>query len=103
MARRVLGPLAVAAAVSVLVSACSEFGFPSVHDVPAPRADTTLTPDQVRQATDDLIDERDHLSTEAKAAVQPVQPNAQQQKPSAQPAVLQQPAAAAQPTAYARP
>ena len=37
--------------------------------MPAPRADTPLTPDQVKQATDDLISERDHLSTEAQAPV----------------------------------
>ena len=33
----------------------AEVGFPAVHDMPAPRADTPLTPDQVKQATDDLI------------------------------------------------
>ena len=37
--------------------------------MPAPRADTPLTPDQVKQATDNLICERDHLSTEAQAPV----------------------------------
>ena len=52
--RLVLGTLAMAAAVAFLVSGCSEVGlFPAVHDMPAPRADTPLTPDQVKQATDD--------------------------------------------------
>jgi hypothetical protein len=60
---RVLGTLATAAALGLLLSACSEVGFPSVHDMPAPRADTTLTPDQVKRVTDDLISERDHLQS----------------------------------------
>jgi len=70
IAWRALGTLALAAAVAVLVSGCSELGFPAVHDMPAPRADTTLTPDQVKQATDDLISQRDHLSTEAQTTGQ---------------------------------
>jgi hypothetical protein len=69
-ARLALATLAFAAAVGMLVSGCSEMGFPSVHDMPAPRADTTLTPDQVKQATDDLISQRDHLSTEAQTTGQ---------------------------------
>jgi hypothetical protein len=63
----VLGSVALAAAVASCVSGCSEIGFPAVHDMPAARADTTLTPDQVKQATDDLICERDHLTNEAQA------------------------------------
>ncbi len=60
--------LAIAAALAFLVSGCSpEIGFPAIHDMPPPRADTPLTPDQVKQATDNLISERDHLSTEAPA------------------------------------
>jgi hypothetical protein len=55
----------IAALAALLLSGCSpEIGFPAVHDVPAPRADTPLTPDQVQQATDDLISERNHLSTQ---------------------------------------
>jgi outer membrane murein-binding lipoprotein Lpp len=102
--------LAIAAAVALLVSGCSELGVPAVHDMPAPRSDTTLTPDQVRAATDDLITERDHLSTEAQQTTGQINAANPQQKPSAQPAVLQQPLPAqppppaAQPaTAYARP
>ncbi len=66
-----LGTLAIGAAVAFLVSGCSEVGFPAIHDMPAPRADTPLTPDQVKQATDDLISERDHLSTGVQANGQP--------------------------------
>jgi hypothetical protein len=52
------------AAIVFLLAACSEIGYPAVHDMPGPRADTPLTPDQVKEATDSLISERDHLSTE---------------------------------------
>jgi len=69
--RLALKTVAIAAAVALLVSGCSDIIYPAVHDMPTPRADTTMTPDQVKQATDDLISERDHLSTEAQAAVQP--------------------------------
>jgi hypothetical protein len=57
--------------------------------MPAPRAETTLTPDQVKAATDSLISQREHLSTEAQGA-QPLQTaatpappaNVAQQKPA---------------------
>jgi hypothetical protein len=64
--------LAAVALIGVLaLGGCAvESGFPAVHDMPAPRADTTLTPDQVKQATDSLISERDQLQTNA----QPLQP-----------------------------
>ena len=83
----------MAASVAFLVSGCSEGAlFPAVHDMPAPRADTPLTPDQVKQATDALTSERDHLSTQAQPNGQPattasVAAAAQQKPPpSAQPA-----------------
>jgi len=61
--------LAMCAAVAVLASGCSpEVAFPAIHDMPPPRADTPLTPDQVKQATDGLISDRNHLSTETQAA-----------------------------------
>ncbi|MGD0333819.1 MAG: hypothetical protein ABSA90_11260 [Xanthobacteraceae bacterium] len=67
-----LGTLAVAAAVALVVSGCTEGAlFPAVHDMPAPRADTPLTPDQVKQATDALTSERDHLTTQALPNGQP--------------------------------
>lgn len=58
-----LAILAIAIPTAFLVAGCAEVGFPAVHDMPAPRADTTMTPDQVKQATDDLVNERDHLNT----------------------------------------
>jgi hypothetical protein len=52
----------------MLLSGCAtEVGFPAVHDMPAPRAETPLTPDQVKQATDELANERDHLSATTQA------------------------------------
>jgi hypothetical protein len=113
IARLALGTLAIAAAVAFLVSGCSELGFPSVHDVPAPRPDTTLSPDQVKQATDDLISQREHLSTEAQTTgqVSPASnvagnPSGVPPRPPAtiQPAVqVDTPPAAQTAGAYARP
>ena len=61
--------LAMCAAVAVLAAGCSpELAFPVIHDMPPPRADTPLTPDQVKQATDGLISDRNHLSNETQAA-----------------------------------
>jgi hypothetical protein len=110
-AKRALGILAIAAALAMLQSGCSEIGFPAVHDMPAARADTTLTPDQVKQATDDLVSQREHLSTEVQANGQPAQPangpSAQQKKPAAplQPVAVQNPVPGdTQPAgAYAKP
>ena len=63
---------AIVAALAVPVWGCSpEIGYPAIHDMPAPRVDTPLTPDQIKQATDDLISEREHLSTAAQGAAQP--------------------------------
>jgi hypothetical protein len=62
--------MAVCAAVAMLASGCSpEVAFPAIHDMPPPRSDAPLTPDQVKQATDGLISDRNHLSTETQAAV----------------------------------
>jgi hypothetical protein len=62
--------LATGVALALLVSGCSELGFPAVHDMPAARADTPMTPDQVKQATDDLISQRERLSTEVQTVNQ---------------------------------
>lgn len=54
----------------MLVAGCSSSGpnlFPAVLDSPAPRADTPLTPDQVKQAMDNLAAERNRLCAEAAA------------------------------------
>jgi hypothetical protein len=74
----------MAAALACLVSGCSEIGFPAVHDMPAPRDDTTLTPDQVKQATDDLITQRDHL--QSIPAIPPPVPQKMSLQPAAAPA-----------------
>ena len=39
-------------------------------EIPAPRADQTMNPDQVKQATDALISDRTRLSTDAQASQQ---------------------------------
>lgn len=112
-ARLALGTFAIGAMACLLLSGCSaDLGFPAVHDMPAPRADTTLTPDQVKQATDNLINEREHLSTEAQAATAQTTGSTntagnttpQKQPATLQPAAAQGPAPVAQPaTAYAHP
>ena len=67
--------LATAAAVAMLVAGCSSDAvFPAVHDMPSPRVDTPLTAEQVKAATDGLICDREHLSTEAAAAGAPATP-----------------------------
>ncbi len=64
------------ASVAPLAAGCSstEAMYPAVHDMPAARTETTLTPDQVKQATDSLVSEREHLNSEAQTAggLQPV-------------------------------
>jgi hypothetical protein len=66
--------MAAAAVIgTLLLAGCAvETGFPAVHDRPAPRAETTMTPDQVKEATDSLISQRQQLQTSAQPA-QPVQ------------------------------
>ena len=58
---------ALGAAALLLAGCSSDLVFPAVHDMPPARADATLTPDQVKNATDSLVSEREHLSTEAQA------------------------------------
>lgn len=70
-----LAILAIAVSVAFLVAGCAEIGFPAVHDMPAPRADTTMTPDQVKQATDDLVSERDRLNTGSLPSAQAAAPS----------------------------
>jgi hypothetical protein len=74
-AKLALAALAVVGC-ALLVAGCSSTDrmFPAVHDMPAARTETTLTPDEVKQATDSLVSERDHLNTEAQsqANVQPI-------------------------------
>jgi hypothetical protein len=65
--------ITLATAACLVLAACSPGAdypslFPSVHDVPPPRADTTLDSNQVQQATEDLISARDRLSAGAQDA-----------------------------------
>ena len=61
----------VTAAAAILLSGCaSDNAFPAVHDMPAARSEAKLTPDQVKQATDDLISDRDRIESKA-GGVQP--------------------------------
>jgi hypothetical protein len=75
VATRVFAAAVLAAALAVGVSGCSPGAdypslFPAVHDMPPPRADTPMDPDQVQQATEDLITERNHLSSETQGGGQ---------------------------------
>lgn len=59
----------IAAGACLLAAGCSPGAdypslFPAVHDMPPSRADAPLDPVQVQQATEDLINERDHLTAE---------------------------------------
>lgn len=70
------GPLAaamMAGALALGLSGCSPGVdypsiFPAVHDMPPPRSDTPMNSDQVQQATEDLITDRDHLNAQAQGA-----------------------------------
>jgi hypothetical protein len=68
-------------AAAILLSGCaSESAFPAVHDMPAARSETKLTPDQIKQATDDLISQRDR--TEAQASTPATTGSIAQRKPA---------------------
>jgi hypothetical protein len=65
--------ITLATAACLVLAACSPGAdypslFPSVHDVPPPRADTMLDSNQVQQATEDLISARDRLNAGAQDA-----------------------------------
>jgi len=65
------------AVAAVLLSGCSsDSAFPAVHDMPSARTETKLTPDEVKQATDDLISDRDRTELKAGAAQPAAAPNA---------------------------
>lgn len=61
--------LALAAAACLLMCGCSPGVdypsiFPAIHDMPPPRADAPMDPNQLQQATEDLITDRNHLNAE---------------------------------------
>jgi hypothetical protein len=71
VAARVVAGLALGASIAVLAAACSPGAdYPAVLDKPEPRADQPMSPDQVRQATDALISDRNRLSSGAQASQQ---------------------------------
>jgi hypothetical protein len=71
VAARVIAGLALGASIAALVAACSPGAdYPTILDKPAPRADQTMNPDQVRQATDALISDRNRWSSDAQASQQ---------------------------------
>jgi hypothetical protein len=61
----------LACAGAVLIAGCSSSSapslFPAVLDTPPPRQDTPLSPEQVKQAMDNLTAERNRLCAEATA------------------------------------
>jgi hypothetical protein len=62
--------LVIGASIAALLAACSPGAdYPAILDRPAPR-DQTMNPDQVKQATDALISDRNRLSTDAQASQQ---------------------------------
>jgi hypothetical protein len=74
---RVVAGVALCAAVATLVAACSPGAdYPSILDKPAPRAEQTMNPDQVKQATDALISDRNRLSSDSQANQQASAPAA---------------------------
>lgn len=74
---RVVAGVALGASVATLVAACSPGAdYPSILDKPAPRAEQTMNPDQVKQATDALISDRNRLSSDSQANQQASAPAA---------------------------
>jgi hypothetical protein len=72
LAGRVVAAAGILAAAALL-PACSQVAdyqssYPSLFAKPDPRAEQTMTPDQVKQATGALISDRSQLSAEAQAA-----------------------------------
>ena len=74
---RVVAGVALCASLATLVAACSPGAdYPSILDKPAPRAEQTMNPDQVKQATDALISDRNRLSSDSQANQQASAPAA---------------------------
>jgi hypothetical protein len=60
---------ALAIALALTLAACSPGAdYPNILAKPDPRSEQTMSPDQVKQATDALISDRTQLSTSAQAA-----------------------------------
>jgi hypothetical protein len=73
--RRVLAGLVVAVACAVLCACSSSSSpggaFPNLFDPPPSPDDTALTPDQVKQAMDRLVSDRNQLCSAAVASQPP--------------------------------
>ena len=73
---RALAGLAVAGA-ALITAGCSSGGsssgpaYPAVLEMPAARTETTMTPAELKQATDNLVYEREHLNIEAQSVANP--------------------------------
>lgn len=77
--------LALGAVIALPLAACAPGAeYPAVLDRPEPRADAPMSPDQLKEVTNSLISDRDHLSAEAKppAAAPPGKPTAQASAPA---------------------
>jgi hypothetical protein len=72
---RVTGRLTAAVAIfaaTALLAGCSPGAdYPTVLEKPMPRAEGTMSPDEIKQATDALINDRARLSADAQAAQGP--------------------------------
>ena len=67
--------VAIVAPAAVALCGCSPGAdypsiFPAVHDMPPPPAQTPMDANQVQQATEDLITDRDRLNAEAQGSSQ---------------------------------
>ena len=61
----------VVGAALMLVACSSGTDYPQIFSEPAARVDTPLSPDQVKNVTGTLVDERSQLGTDAQIATQP--------------------------------
>lgn len=96
---RLLVALAFGCAGAVLIAGCSSSSpslFPVVLDKPPPRNDTPLSPEQVKQATDSLVADRNRLCAQAAANDSPNSANCGSDNP-ASPGATQQAGGAAKP------
>ena len=73
---RISVAVVAAAVAALLLSACSSSSgpYPTLFAEPPPRGDAPLTPDEVKQATDTLLTDREHLCAAAIANEQPGAP-----------------------------
>jgi hypothetical protein len=112
-ARSAVISCAVAVAVCLIVSACSPGAdypsiFPAVQNTPPQRTEAPLDAEQVQQATEDLISDRNRLNsdaqgTQSKTSVSPVPKSKNSAAATAKkPTAIPSPAAAAAAAAGAR-